>query len=231
MTYIRAHAAKIDAWVTLGNPGWNFASLLPYYLRSEAFTFPDEAPQDAGVSYDHAVHNQRGNVHTGYPLGFTTTSPYTMSVREAFKNLGVPHNVDSGGGNVYGISANPQTLDRELNICWGSVRAYLHPAAENRPNLKIIKGTGRRITWVSAGEGTKQGTACRGKRAAGIEYIIKGGQAVLLTAKKQVILSAGSLRSPLLLEASGVGNPRPQNLRGLVNTQLESQTANRPPSQ
>ncbi|KAL8383212.1 hypothetical protein RB595_006797 [Gaeumannomyces hyphopodioides] len=207
MTYIRADAAEIDAWEALGNPGWNFSTLFPYYLRSEAFTFPNEALQNAGVTYEPARHNQRGMVHTGYPLGFTTDSPYTVSVREAFKSLGVPHNVDPAGGNVYGVSTNPQTLDRRLNMRWDSARAYLHPA-ENRPNLKIIRGTGRRLTWASSEEETKQGAGCRGKRASGIEYITTDGKSVALSANKEVILSAGSLRSPLILEASGIGNPQ-----------------------
>ncbi|KAL8348884.1 hypothetical protein RB601_002202 [Gaeumannomyces tritici] len=207
MTYIRADAAEMDAWEALGNPGWNFSALFPYYLRSEAFTPPSEALQRAGVTYEPAVHSQRGMVHAGYPRGFTADSPYTFSVREAFENLGVPHNVDPAGGSVYGVSTNPQTLDRGLNMRWDSARAYLHPA-ENRPNLKIIRGTGRRLTWASPGKGTRQGAGCQGKRASGIEYITADGRSVELSANKEVILSAGSLRSPLILEASGIGNPR-----------------------
>jgi choline dehydrogenase len=95
----------------------------------------------------------------------------------------------------------PQTLDTDLNIRWDAARAYLHPA-EHRPNLRVFKGTARRITWARGGG--KRGLSV----ASGVEVLTDDGKSSVLGANKEVVISAGALRTPLVLEASGIGNPK-----------------------
>ncbi|KAK4675024.1 hypothetical protein QC764_000190 [Podospora pseudoanserina] len=201
MAYVRSNQADLDAWERLGNPGWNWASLYPYSMGAENFTFPGPGLQASGVTFDAAVHGYSGPIHTGYgsALGNMTLMP---AVQDAWEELGLLPNVDTGRGKNRGVSANPLTLEPGLpSIRCDSARAYWYPV-EDRPNLKIIKGTARRLVW------RKNNKPCSKKAntATGVEYLDEDGQAVVLSATKEVILSAGSLRTPLVLESSGVGN-------------------------
>jgi choline dehydrogenase-like flavoprotein len=67
MTYIRAQKAQIDAWEALGNPGWNWDALLPYYKKAEGFILPTSAQADDGASFDPTQHGDAGLVSVGFP--------------------------------------------------------------------------------------------------------------------------------------------------------------------
>ncbi|KAB5515065.1 hypothetical protein GE09DRAFT_1013465 [Coniochaeta sp. 2T2.1] len=202
MAYVRSNKADLDAWERLGNAGWNWASLYPYSMRAENFTIPGPGLQAAGVTFDAAVHGDSGPVRTGYGNSLLNLT-LTPTVHDAWEELGLPPNVDTGRGNNRGVSANPLTLEAGLpDIRWDSARAYWYPV-EDRPNLRIIRGTARRLVWEDSDKPcSKEATS-----ATGVEYLDEDGQSVVLSATKEVILSAGSLRTPLVLESSGVGNP------------------------
>lgn len=204
MAYVRGNEAELDAWEMLGNAGWNWDSLYPYYKRSENFTIPGTGLQAAGVTFDASVHGDSGAVRTGYPIAFGNMT-LTQTVRKAWEELGLPHNVDPGRGNVRGVSTNPLTLEPAvLDVRWDAARAYWHPV-EGRSNLKIIRGTARRLVWADTPKSEEESG---GISAKGVEYLTEHGRAAVVYATKEIVLSAGSLRSPLVLEASGVGNPR-----------------------
>ena len=208
MAYVRGNEAEVDAWEKLGNEGWNWDSLYPYYLRSENFSMPSTGLQAEGVTFNASAHGESGAVRTGYPLAFGNMT-LTRTVGEAWEEVGLPHNVDMAGGNVRGVSTNPLTLaPGQPDLRWDAARAYWYPV-EGRPNLQIIKGTARRLVWTGT-DGESGGI-----RASGVEYLTEHGQTAVLSATREVVLSAGSLRSPLILEASGVGNPRWVELAGL----------------
>lgn len=202
MAYVRSNKADLDAWESLGNAGWNWDSLYPYSMLAENFTIPGPGLQAAGVTFDTAVHGDSGPVRTGYgnALGNLTL---TATVRDAWGELGLPPCVDTARGGNRGVSANPLTLEPgSPSIRWDSARAYWYPV-EDRPNLTIIRGTARRLVWEDSDTPSPQDAIS----ATGVEYLGEDGQAVVLSATKEVILSAGSLRTPLVLEGSGVGNP------------------------
>jgi choline dehydrogenase len=202
MAYVRSNEADLDAWERLGNAGWNWASLYPYSMRAENFTIPGPGLQAAGVTFDAAVHGDSGPVRTGYGNAFLNLT-LTPTVHDAWEELGLPPNVDTGRGNNRGVSANPLTLEPgSPDIRWDSARAYWYPV-EDRPNLTIIRGTARRLVWEDSDTPSSE----EATSATGVEYLDEDGQAVVLSATKEVILSAGSLRTPLVLESSGVGNP------------------------
>ncbi|KAH8588771.1 glucose oxidase [Bisporella sp. PMI_857] len=199
MTYIRANAPEIDSWEKLGSQGWNWKALLPYYKKSENYTIPTTAQLAAGATYQSTYHGYSGHVHVGYPSTLSNGS-FSAPVLETWKSLSLPHNPDLNSGSLRGFSMGPQTLDGATNIRYDSARAYYQPI-DRRSNLKIIKGTVKRITWI------KQRN--RGRVVAdGVEYLIDNGTLNILKASKEVIVSAGAVRTPLVLESSGVGNPR-----------------------
>ncbi|TGJ81798.1 hypothetical protein E0Z10_g6978 [Xylaria hypoxylon] len=207
MTYIRGDRAQFDAWEALGNEGWNWESLYPYYKKTEKFTVPSGAQMAAGATYDPEVHGETGHVHTGFPFSFTNSSFHELATN-TWAGLGYPLNEDVNAGSVRGFSTWPQTLDRDRNIRFDAARSYYYPV-EDRPNLTLIRGTVKRIIW------SRSSVAGGIAVAEGVEYVSPDGELVDVTAAEEVILSAGALRSPLILESSGVGNPSLLNSLGI----------------
>jgi choline dehydrogenase len=205
MTYLRGDAAEIDAWEDLGNTGWNWASLLPYYKKSERFKTPTESQVAAGATYERQNHGFDGPVHTGYIPALSNGS-FAPIVKQTWESLSLPHNPDLNGGDVRGFAMGPQTLDGESGVRWDSARAYYHPV-EGRPNLKILRGTVKRITWTPE---KRRRSACAPSRlvADGVEFLTEDGKSNFLGARREVVVSAGAVRTPLVLEGSGIGNPR-----------------------
>lgn len=198
MVYLRGDEAQFDAWETLGNEGWNWRTLLEYYKRSENFTIPSAAQTAAGATFEEQFHGRDGFLTTGMPNGLDN-STFPADYLRAWNELGVPHNADPESGVTEGFAIHPQTLDRDAGVRETAARAYYTPV-EGRSNLKIIQGTVSRLVWADTyGEGIV---------ASGVEYLDISGVLSTVTVAKEVIVSAGTLRSPLVLEASGIGNPR-----------------------
>ncbi|OTB07237.1 putative GMC oxidoreductase [Hypoxylon sp. CI-4A] len=198
MTYIRGDKPEFDAWESLGNDGWNWDSLYPYFKKVERFSVPTTAQEAAGASYDLDFHGERGLLKTGFPFELANGSLHTV-VRESWEYLVYPLNPDVNSGVTRGFDIWPQTLDRDADVREDAARAYYYPV-EGRDNLKIIKGTATKLAWDNSS------TSSALLSASGIEYLDAEGQTATLTAAKEVILSAGAVRSPLILERSGVGN-------------------------
>lgn len=195
--YIRGNKADYDAWEQLGNPGWNWDTLLPYFLRSEKFAVPTNAQREAGMSYEPCYHGEEGPVTTGYIYTVENGSFY-HSARETSEKLGFSLNRDMNGGNNRGFGAYPKTLDREANVRESAARAYYEPI-DRRPNLRVMHGTVKRIVFGNITHGELVAT--------GLEYTDEKGDLQTVTSKREVILSTGTYVSLLILEASGIGNP------------------------
>lgn len=199
MTYVRADAAEIDAWEALGNKGWNWDALFPYYKRTERFTAPTTAQEDAGASFEPQFHGGQGDMHVGFRYALPNGS-FPEIVQTTWESLGYPTNPDVNSGDTRGFDVWPMTIDRDSDLRFDSARAYYYPV-ESRTNLVLFKGTGLNIEWEEWGtDGVMTATSVR--------YVDGGNQTFTLDANKEVILSAGALRTPLLLEMSGIGNPR-----------------------
>lgn len=205
MTYLRGDAAVFDSWEDLGNRGWNWETLLPYFKKSEQYIAPSDVQMLTGASYEPGNHGLEGSVHVGYPAKLQPNN-YSDAALATWETLSVAHSPDLNSGVGRGFGIGPQTLDPELNLRWDSARAYYSPV-EKRRNLKMVKGTVKRITWSKE----RQGRPCKNQCdvvADGVEYLTEDGKSHILKAKKEVVVSAGSFRSPLVLEGSGIGNPR-----------------------
>ncbi|PQE04602.1 Glucose oxidase protein [Rutstroemia sp. NJR-2017a BBW] len=200
MTYTRAPAVQIDSWEKVGNPGWNWQNLFPYYKKSENFTYPTPAQVSAGASFDPNFHGKNGPLNVGYAYDLINGS-LQAEVAASWKALGVKHNKDINGGFMNGYTVAQSTLDREQNVREDAARAYYYPVEERR-NLKVfLRTNARRIVWVDCDESAEV-------TARGVEVILENGDLEVIEARREVIVSAGTLRSPTILEHSGVGNKK-----------------------
>jgi choline dehydrogenase len=205
MTYIRTDAAEIDAWALLGASNWTWDALYPYYLDVEAFTPPLTWQAAAGATYDPPVHGKNGEVKTGFLTALPNGSLHSV-VEQTWSNLGLAQIRDVNGGSTRGFDVWPMTVDPDQNLRWDAARAFYWPVS-GRQNLKLVKGTARRVIW--APDSGEDGVWT----ANGVEFESEDGSLEVLNATKEVVLSAGAWRTPPILELSGVGNPRYMFLR------------------
>lgn len=177
MVYIRGHRWDYDHWAALGNSGWSFADVLPYFRRSEANEqFSDELHGAAGPLAVSALR---------------TDNPIHQSWLAAAREVGYPLIDDFNGPEQEGIGLFQVT--QKNGERWSAARAYLHPHMGKRPNLKVeLQASAQRILFD-------------GKRAAGVEFL-QNGQLKVLRARKEVLLCGGAFHSPQLLQLSGVGD-------------------------
>lgn len=212
--YLRAEATQIDDWEKIGNTGWNWENLFPYYRKSETIAQPDERQTAAGMTFDPAFHGDQGPVNTGWPFDIVGKG-YLDLLQETYPLLGVPVSTDPNGGDMRGISTYPrtqQTINGE-DIQESSRTAYYEPVMASRSNLDVItETTARRIIWEDPStisnntNSTTIPNKTNGARAAGVE-ISSNGTTIVINANREVILAGGSYRTPSMLEYSGVGNP------------------------
>ena len=175
MIYIRGNPADYDEWAALGNDGWAYEDVLPYFKRAE--------DNERGANRWHWV---------GGPLAVSESRsmhPIVESFVEACEQVGIPRNEDLNGATQEG-AGRFQVTQRDGRRCSTAV-AYLHPAAQ-RGNVEVLADMRvHRILF----EGT---------RAVGVEAI-RHGQLETIRAEREVILCAGTYHSPQLLMLSGVG--------------------------
>ncbi|KAJ5496410.1 Glucose-methanol-choline oxidoreductase [Penicillium fimorum] len=193
MVYLRAQAAQIDAWETVGNKGWNWKNMLPYFKKSEQFQDPAQYPflDGSGVAFDPAYHGFTGPLKLNDGLA--------QKLNATYQKLEVPvqYNPDPNGGDMVGYSLFPMTVHSELNIREDAARAFYYPY-HNRTNLHVWLHThANKITWKDGHNAV----------ASGVEVTLSNGTTTVVKATREVILATGALKSPVLLELSGVGNP------------------------
>ncbi len=177
LIYVRGQPLDYDTWAQFGNRGWSYESVLPYFRMSETFV-------DGG-------DDTRGS---DGPLGVTTTTEHHELLDafiDAAETSGFPRNPDYNNGNQEGFGYYQLTMRGGKRS--STARAFLHPVAK-RPNLKIE-------TRAFA-----TGLLLEGRRATGVRYSVDGAPREA-TCDGEVILAAGAVQSPQLLELSGIGQP------------------------
>lgn len=200
MAYTRAQDVQIDAWGNMGNAGWSWSSLFPYYQKSEDFQVPTPAQYDAGANYVASYNGKSGPLLVGWTYDMQNSSIHT-DLNQTYQALGINYIPDVNGGKMHGYTMFPRTVDRAQHLREDAARAYYYPF-EDRPNLSVmLNTTGNRIMWAPAA--STAGPAV----ATGVEVAHSDGSVETITALQEVILSSGSLISPAILERSGVGNP------------------------
>jgi choline dehydrogenase-like flavoprotein len=176
MVYIRGHRWDYDHWASLGNAGWSYADVLPYFKKSEN----NEVLGDE-------FHGKGGPLNVA---ALRTENPFQKVFVEAARELQVPINEDFNGASQDGLGIY-QVTQKDGERC-SAARAYLHPAM-TRPNLTVV--TGAHTTRV----------LLEGTRAVGVEYR-ENGATKTARAGREVILSGGAFGSPQILLLSGIGD-------------------------
>jgi choline dehydrogenase len=178
MVYIRGHARDYDQWRQMGLPGWGYADVLPYFKRSESL--------EGGADPWHGGEG---------PLKISKASspnPIYRAAIEAGAQAGYPLTKDFNGFQQEGFG--PYQLTIHDGQRWSAARAYLHPAL-TRPNLTCL--TGARTTRIVVENG----------RAVGVEILEdKAAATRVVYADAEVLLSAGAVQSPHILQLSGIGD-------------------------
>ncbi|MEM7545789.1 MAG: GMC family oxidoreductase N-terminal domain-containing protein [Pseudomonadota bacterium] len=180
MLYVRGHRSDYDDWADLGCDGWDWDSVLPYFKRSERNTRGE----------DH-LHGGDGPLHVGDSL---SRNPLSDAILAACAETQIRANDDFNGPEQEGAGYFQVTQfrgnDKHGERC-SAAAAYLHPAM-TQPNLTVI--TKAHIARVLLEDG----------RAIGAEYLT-GRTRHQVTARREVIVSAGSFGSPQILQLSGIG--------------------------
>ncbi|VEN36602.1 unnamed protein product [Callosobruchus maculatus] len=178
MIYTRGNKLDYDMWQAMGNPGWSYEDVLPYFLKSEGANIKIN---------DTGYHNKGG------PLGVSDVPYRTRSATvfvEAAQEAGYPY-VDNNGEHQIGTSYAQATMRNGLRSNAGT--SFLRPV-RHRKNLRIRRGAHVTKVLINAAR----------KEAYGVEYV-KNKKIYTAFYRKEVIISAGSLNSPQLLMLSGIG--------------------------
>jgi choline dehydrogenase len=176
--WVRGAEADYDEWAQ-NAPGWGFRDVLPYFQRAE-----------------NRVGSNAGRVYgTGGPLyieELRDPHPLRAAFFDACAEVGMKRLGELNEPDIAGCAPTPVTQHRGRR--WSAADGYLRPAAK-RPNLTVFPNTLTRRVVV------------RGGRATGVEIRTRAGGGVTLTAEREVLLSAGAVHTPHLLQVSGIGDP------------------------
>lgn len=186
----------LDAWATVGNRGWNYESLAPYLRKFATVHPPPQAARDVvGLTYhDDTVAGGDGPVQVSFSDGYGPTNKAWM---ETFAGLGLEVSSDPRDGKALGAFQNVASIDPASKTRSYAASAYYGPEVAGRPNLVVLTETAvTRVLFDRTGEIPV---------ATGVEILTKDGQKREVAASGEVILAAGALQSPQILELSGVG--------------------------
>ncbi|MXY65329.1 MAG: choline dehydrogenase [Gammaproteobacteria bacterium] len=176
MVYVRGHPLDFDAWEEAGAEGWGYRYCLPYFRRADDWKFGCDDYREQGGPLSVCNGNEMQN-------------PLYRAFIEAGVQAGYPPTGDYNGHCQEGFGAMHMTV--RGGVRWSAANAYLKPAM-GRPNLKVVTGALTRRVLLE------------NRVATGVEYDI-GGNTRRAGADREVILSAGSVGSPHLLQLSGIG--------------------------
>jgi choline dehydrogenase-like flavoprotein len=199
LMYVRGSRKDYDSWEELGNKGWGWDDLVPYFRKHQTLDIPDAAvlPEDKQFMPYAArdqYHGNDGPIHTSF-------NDYYMPLEEDFCKAaydvgGKPSGLsDAWSGDHMGFYSSLGAVDRSSDAGNRSYAAtgYLRPNLHRR-NLRVL--TEAHATKI----------LLDGDRAVGVEFA-HSGQKYSVSAKKEVVLSAGTIQTPQLLELSGIGDP------------------------
>jgi len=177
MVYVRGHAKDFDEWAEHGAENWDYAHCLPYFKKSESWAFGgDEYRGDIGPLGTNNGNNMK--------------NPLYKTFIEAGQQAGYDLTEDYNGKQQEGFG--PMHMTVKNGVRWSTANAYLRPAM-GRPNLKVM--THAQVEKV----------LLENKKAVGVR-VIKDGKKNDIQCRGEVILSAGPVGSPHILQLSGIGN-------------------------
>lgn len=179
LLYVRGQQEDYDEWAALGNRGWGYRDVLPYFMRNESWR---------GAAND----GYRGRSGPQPVTDLEWVHPLNQAFIAGAVGMGMPRNPDYNGPDQSGVGYYQRTILGRWRM--GTGRSFLAPA-RRRPNLRVI--TDARVTRVEF----------EGRRAAGVRFVRPDAAASESTvrARREVIVCCGALQTPKLLQLSGLG--------------------------
>ncbi len=177
MIYMRGQAADYDHWRQLGNVGWSWEDVLPYFKKSEDYAHGADDMHGAGGEWRVEEPRVRWEILDAF--------------RAAAAETGIPPVDDFNRGDNFGCGYFQVTQRR--GVRWTAAKAFLRPA-RGRPNLSIITGAHAEALTFAGG------------RVSGVRYR-RGGGRFVAEASGEVVMAAGAVATPQLLQLSGIGPP------------------------
>ncbi|KAI9154870.1 GMC oxidoreductase family protein [Paramyrothecium foliicola] len=196
LLFDRGSKSDYDRWSELGNEGWSWNSLFPYFKKNEKHTPPtDEITAEYNITYRPDAHGHSGYVHATYaPFFWPTTNYFVRGVKE----LKIPISYDQATGDALGGYFAPHCQDPITQTRSSADEAY-YETAKNRPNFDII--TGHHVTRLV----TKK--LSKGVQVTSVEFASsKNGPCKSVKVTKEAILAAGAVHTPQILQVSGIGD-------------------------
>ncbi|KAH8660866.1 alcohol oxidase [Tricladium varicosporioides] len=195
MMFDRGAAEDYDNWEKLGNPGWGWNGILPYFQKSVTFTPPTAQQQkEIGYTYDEkAAYGGEGPIQCSYP---PFQWPQQKIQWNAWRDLGIKETKEGAGGEAVGLFWIPSALNTKTMTRSYSRNAHYDRAA-TRKNFHLLPGYKVLKIEVS-----------KDLRAEGITIQSRDGNkkaTTTISASQEVVLAAGAFGSPALLQRSGVG--------------------------
>ncbi|KAK8109067.1 GMC oxidoreductase [Apiospora sp. TS-2023a] len=203
MMWLHPSRASLDAWAKLGNPGWSYDDLAPYFKGACTIHAPSEAAKKLAVldSPHDFSSNGDGPVQVSFSEGYT--EPFNQAWMETFANLGHKLTADPRTGKAIGAFQSPASIDPKDHTRSSATTAYLGPQVRQRSNLAVMTdATVKRILFER--DDTSGSLVAKGV-VVDLQSKDGGVEETTIPVKSEVILSAGALQSPQLLELSGIG--------------------------
>ncbi|MBZ5855505.1 GMC family oxidoreductase [Flavihumibacter profundi] len=188
MAYVRGNHADYDEWESLGNKGWGYKDVLPYFKKSE---------HNEDITNDY--HGKDGALNITFAKYFQT--PFAHAFVDACIELGIPENNDYNGAKQEGAGLFQFSIKNGKRH--STATAFLKPVL-NRTNLTVITKAMVKEILID------------GNRATGLEYITSNNNSRKVYASKEIILSAGAFQSPQLLMLSGIGDAETLKRQGIT---------------
>jgi choline dehydrogenase len=180
MIYMRGQQSDYDHWAALGNTGWSWKDILPHFIRVEDYAHGADELHGAGGEL--RVEERR------------VSWEILDAWREAAAECGIPKIAEFNRGDNFGNAYFQVNQRRGVRV--NMVRAFLAPV-RHRPNLTVLTGVHARRIAIDQRDG--------GRRASGVEIRHPDGSIGVVAARREVVLAAGAIGSPQLLQLSGVG--------------------------
>jgi choline dehydrogenase len=178
MAFVRGQAQDFDTWAQMGNQGWSYADVLPFFKRMESY-------EGDG---DDTLRGREGPLRVTNP---EPRDPIFVALIKAAAEVGIPHNPDYNGASQEGIAMSQATIARGRRM--STARCYLDPIRDRRNlHIETMALTERLLL--------------DGRRCTGVRYSV-GGEPREAAAAREVVVCAGTVNSPQLLELSGIGQP------------------------
>lgn len=176
MVFVRGGRKSYDDWAAQGCDGWSYDDVLPWFCKLET--------REGG---DPAFRGVNGPIHV---TDLAHDDPLTRGFVDACQQAGIPFNADYNGQNYEGVNKLQLSIHKGRRS--STAEGYVRPALRNRALVVRTEAHADRLLFD-------------GQRCSGVEYV-HGGQSRQVFARREVIVSAGTIESPALLERSGIGD-------------------------